>query len=144
METTAVLVNTLMRALESQDPKAPLTENDIDAIFTATQAKRYQRAVDAVNQGRHTNSASIRETFFSKIFVDYFFPRFGQSLIFSLIVKNTLSGPFLDGIPVPARYIEANERYEQRSQSRDWMFWGLILLRGGALITSLYHSYTLM
>lgn len=92
METAAVLLNALVPALEIKNGSQPLTENDIDAIFTKVQAERYQRVVDAVNQGRRMNSASIKETFFSRIFVDYFFPLFGQSLIFNLLVNNTLSG----------------------------------------------------
>lgn len=100
--------------------------------------------MDAVNQGRHTSSASIKETFFSKIFVDYFFPRFGQSLIFSLIVKNTLSGPCIEGIPFPERYVEANKRYEERSRNRGWMFWSALFIGSGVLGVILYTNLRLL
>ncbi|WXC50617.1 hypothetical protein QX201_010294 [Fusarium graminearum] len=138
METAAVLVNTLVDALQDQDAKGSLTECEIDAIFTDVQANRFQRAVDAVNQGRRTNSASIKETLFSKIFVDYFFPRFGQSLIFSLIVKNTMSGPCIARLPVPERYIMAVERHQRRNPKKNWTTWTLMSLGAGFLFVFMF------
>lgn len=138
METAAVLVNTLVDALQDQDAKGSLTEGEIDAIFADVQAKRFQRAVDAVNQGRQTNSASIKETCFSKIFVDYFFPRFGQSLIFSLIVKNTMSGPCIARLPVPERYIMAVERHQRRNPKKNWTTWTLMSLGAGFLFVFMF------
>lgn len=108
-------------------------ESDVDTIFAEVQAKRYQRAVDAVNLGRRTNSASVEETFLSKIFVDYFFPRFGQSLILRLIVENTLSGPCVTDLPVPQRYQKAVEREKERALGRASMSWRFVLIGGGVL-----------
>ncbi|RGP62628.1 FAD binding domain-containing protein [Fusarium sporotrichioides] len=133
METAAVLVNNLVAALQDQDAKKSLTECDIDAIFADVQATRYQRAVDAMNQGRHTNSASIKETFFSKIFVDHFFPRFGQSLILKLIIKNTMTGPCIERLPLPERYTTAIERHQKRNPKKNWTVWGLMSLGASCL-----------
>ncbi|KAM0324543.1 hypothetical protein ACHAQA_007928 [Verticillium albo-atrum] len=139
METAAVLVNTLRRELKNK-PEGKLTETDVDTILAEVQASRFDRVVAAVNQGRHTNSTSIKETLVSKIFVDYFFPRFGQSLIFSLVVKNTLSGPVIDDIPVPARYREALARHEATKAKTSWMFWTWISLGAGLLTTIMYSN----
>ncbi|KAL6914853.1 hypothetical protein FSST1_012613 [Fusarium sambucinum] len=141
METAAVLVNRLVATLQDQDSKESLTECDIDEIFADVQTKRFQRAVDAVNQGRQTNSASIKETLFSKIFVDYFFPRFGQSLIFSLIVKNTTSGPYIARLPLPQRYTMAIERHQKRNPKRNWTAWSFMSLGVGVLVIFMYARF---
>ncbi|XEV07241.1 hypothetical protein FSHL1_012528 [Fusarium sambucinum] len=141
METAAVLVNRLVATLQDQDAKESLTECDIDEIFADVQTKRFQRAVDAVNQGRQTNSASIKETFFSKIFVDYFFPRFGQSLIFSLIVKNTTSAPYIARLPLPPRYTIAIERHQKRNPKRNWTAWSFMSLGVGVIVIFMYARF---
>ncbi|KAL9943127.1 hypothetical protein D7B24_007388 [Verticillium nonalfalfae] len=141
METSAVLVNALRRKLKETSCNAKLTESDISAIFAEAQEARFGRAMAAVNQGRHTNDASIKETFFSKIFVDYFFPRYGQWMIFSLIVKNTAGAPTIDDIPVPTRYLEAVARYERNnpSTSTGWKVWSFVSI-GVALITGFFYT----
>ncbi|OBR05279.1 FAD binding domain-containing protein [Colletotrichum higginsianum IMI 349063] len=143
METAAVLVNALRRELEKthSEGRAELAEADIEAVFAEAQEKRFGRAEGAVSQGRHTNSASIKETLFSKVFVDYFFPRYGQSLIFSLIVKNTASGPVVEGIPVPPRYEAAVARHEaaQKGKGPSWTLWSMLTL-GAGLLTAVCYS----
>lgn len=141
METSAVLVNVLRQKLHSKAPGSKLAESDITAVFAETQETRFPRAVAAVNQGRHTNSASIKETLLSKMFVDYFFPRFGNRMTFSLIVKNTLAAPRIDGVPLPERYREAIARYEA-SHARTgagWKTWSFLSL-GVAVGASLVYT----
>jgi hypothetical protein len=144
LETAAVLVNTLIPALKARGAsKVSLTQPDIDAIFTRTQETRFQRAVDAVNQGRHTTSASIKETFFSKFFVDYFFPYFGQSLIFSLIVKNTMRGPCIADLPIPERHAKAIERHNNLDNQRfrkSWITWSILSSAAGILFVIIYSN----
>jgi hypothetical protein len=147
LETAAVLVNTLIPALKAcSDSKGSLTQPEIDAIFTRTQETRFQRAVYAVNQGRHTTSASIKETFFSKLFVDWFFPCFGQSLIFSLVVKNTLSGPYLKDLPMPERHATAMERHSNLNNPgprKSWITWSILSSVVGILFVVIYSKFGL-
>jgi hypothetical protein len=139
LETAAVLVNTLVPALEGKNSDQPLTESDIDAIFSKVQAKRYKRSLDAVKQGRLTNSASIKETFLSRMFVDYFFPLFGHSMVFSLIVQNTTSGPCIAGLPVPKRYANAIERHDRRtSAKKGWIFWSVVSMGAACFLALVY------
>jgi len=140
LETAAILVNTLVPALESKNGDQPLTESDIDAIFSKVQVKRYKRSLDAVKQGRLTNSASIKETFLSRMFVDYFFPLFGHSMVFNLIVQNTTSGPCIAGLPVPKRYSNAIERHDRRtSAKKGWIFWSAVSM-GAACFFALGYT----
>ncbi|KAH7087118.1 hypothetical protein FB567DRAFT_629141 [Paraphoma chrysanthemicola] len=143
METAAVLVNMLLPKLRAKKSAETLTEDEIDSIFSGVQATRFQRAVDAVNQGRQTNSASIKETIFSRIFVNHFFPRFGQSLIFSLIVKNTMSGPVVHDLPIPSRHRIALERHERENPGRSWVLWSFLSLGAGVLATLVYSSVSM-
>ncbi|KAL4816218.1 hypothetical protein BDW67DRAFT_185042 [Aspergillus spinulosporus] len=138
LETAAVLVNTLLPVLKAKDSKDLPTESDIDTIFAKVQAKRFKRAVDALNQGRQTNKASIKETFFSKIFVDYFFPLFGQKLIFHLIIKNTMSSSYIDSLPIPARYTKAIARHQKHDPKRGWVIWILMSVGAGALVAFMH------
>jgi hypothetical protein len=139
LETAAVLVNTLVPAFEGKNSDQPLTESDIDAIFSKVQAKRYKRSLDAVKQGRLTNSASIKETFLSRMFVDYFFPLFGHSMVFSLIVQNTTSGPCIAGLPVPKRYANAIERHDRRtSAKKGWIFWSVVSMGAACFLALVY------
>lgn len=140
METAAVLVNMLVSALNAKDAKESLTEDELNSVFTNVHTKRFQRAVDAVNQGRQTTSASIKETFFSRIFVNHFFPRFGQSLIFSLIVKNTLTGPVIQDLPIPTRHKNATVRHERLKSGKSWILWSLISIGAGVLATFMYST----
>ncbi|KAK4159880.1 hypothetical protein QBC43DRAFT_347626 [Cladorrhinum sp. PSN259] len=123
METTAVLVNTLVPALQQQHDKEGgwLTESDIEGIFSSVQAQRFKRAAEAVTGGRRSNSASIRETFVSKLFIEHFFPRFGQRMIFSGLVKDTMSAAYLTVLPLPERYTAAVQRHE--AKKNPWLFW---------------------
>ncbi|KAK1710004.1 uncharacterized protein BDZ83DRAFT_757651 [Colletotrichum acutatum] len=139
METAAVLVNTLRRRMANQTSKENLNEDDIESVFAEVQAKRFSRVEDAVNQGCRTTAASIKETFFSRLFVDYFFPRFGQSLIWSLVIKNTETGPTIDDIPIPARYEKAIIRHRETTNKRSWSFWSLVTL-GPCILTLLAYS----
>ncbi|KAF2010913.1 FAD/NAD(P)-binding domain-containing protein [Aaosphaeria arxii CBS 175.79] len=139
METSAVLTNSLVATIKAHGSDTPLNEEDITAMFTDIQAKRFQRAVDAVNQGRKTNSASIKETVASRIFVNHFFPRFGQSLIFKLVIKNTLTGPVIEDLPLPSRHSEALERHKM-THSRKWpVFWSFISVGVGLFSILLYN-----
>ncbi|KAH7377289.1 hypothetical protein BKA66DRAFT_513594 [Pyrenochaeta sp. MPI-SDFR-AT-0127] len=140
METAAVLVNTLLPVLKAKEVGESLTEDEIESIFADLQAKRFQRAVDAVNQGRQTNSASIKETFFSRIFVNHFFPRFGQSLIFKLIIKNTSTGPMIQDLPIPPRHKNAIVRHERLNSGKSWILWSLISIGAGVLATFMYST----
>lgn len=87
METAAVLVNNLLLKLKCVPGEKGLSESDVENIFAKTQETRFASAVAAMEQGRQTTAASIKDTFTSRIFVDWFFPYFGQSLIMHLIVK---------------------------------------------------------
>ncbi|EGY18401.1 FAD binding domain-containing protein [Verticillium dahliae VdLs.17] len=86
MKTSAVLVNALRRKLKDTSHDAKLTESDISDIFAEAQEARFGRAIAA-------------------IVVDYFFPRYGQRMIFSLIVKTTAGAPTIDDIPVLTRHV---------------------------------------
>ncbi|KAJ3503677.1 hypothetical protein NLJ89_g8326 [Agrocybe chaxingu] len=123
MESAAVLVNTLRQRMGILSADEKLSEDDIESIFADVQAKRFSRAVDAVNQGRRTTAASIKDTLFSRLFVDWFFPRFGQRLIFRLVIKNTETGPVIDGLPVPKRYEDAISRHKATIPKSNWMIW---------------------
>ncbi|CAG5185734.1 uncharacterized protein ALTATR162_LOCUS11390 [Alternaria atra] len=106
IETAAVLTNTLLAAARVQETEKPFTEeeeDDIISIFTEVQAHQFKRAVKAVDQGRMMNYMTVKETLRSRVFVNYFFPRFGQSTILNPWVKSPLNGPMINDLPVPAR-----------------------------------------
>ncbi|KAF5628110.1 FAD binding domain protein [Fusarium tjaetaba] len=71
IETSAVLLNTLLRRL---DDTSKLSEQDIEDVFAEVQTKRFARAANALEQGRHTSSISTRDTFASRFFVHYLLP----------------------------------------------------------------------
>ncbi|KXH41096.1 hypothetical protein CSIM01_03302 [Colletotrichum simmondsii] len=110
METAAVLVNTLRRKMANQSSKGNLNEDDIESVFAEVQAKRFSRVEDAVNQGRRTTAASIKETFFSRLF------------------KNTETGPTIDDIPTLARYEKAIIRHRETTNKLSWSLWNLVAL----------------
>lgn len=123
METPAVLVNNLLLKLKCAPGEKGLSESDVEDIFAKTQEMRFASAVAAMEQGRQTTAASIKDTFTSRIFVDWFFPYFGQSLIMHFIVKNTESGKMIDVLPIPNRYTDAiqNQMAMQAGKaSRRW------------------------
>ncbi|RSM08654.1 hypothetical protein CEP52_004613 [Fusarium oligoseptatum] len=63
METAAILVNTLRHRMTNLPTDQKLSNDDIESVFADVQANRFSRAVDAVNQGRRTTAASIKDTF---------------------------------------------------------------------------------
>ncbi|RYO53648.1 hypothetical protein AA0116_g10503 [Alternaria tenuissima] len=126
IETAAVLTNTLLTAVQAKEPEKSFTEDDIVSIFTEVQAAQFNRAVAAVNQGRMMNSITVKETLRSRMFINYFFPRFGQGMIFKTWVKSTINGPLINNLPVPARYVSAVGRYANACPGRWRFLWSLI------------------
>lgn len=100
IETSAVLLNTLLRRL---DDTSELSERDIEDVFAKVQTNRFARAANALEQGRHTSSFSTRDTFASRIFVHYLLPWFGDRIIMWLAVKNAETGPVIERLPLPKR-----------------------------------------
>ncbi|RYO66870.1 hypothetical protein AA0113_g4951 [Alternaria arborescens] len=131
IETAAVLTNTLLTAVQAKEPGKSFTEHDIVSIFTEVQAAQFNRAVAAVNQGRMMNSITVKETLRSRMFINYFFPRFGQGMIFKTWVNSTLSGPLINNLPVPARYVSAVGRYADAYSGRWRSLWSLIPMSVG-------------
>ncbi|KAK2686996.1 hypothetical protein QWA68_013598 [Fusarium oxysporum] len=101
IETSAVLLNTLLRRL---DDTSKLSEQDIEDVFAKVQTNRFARAANALEQGRHTSSISTRDTFASRIFVHYLLPWFGDRIIIWLAVKHAETGPVIERLPVPKRH----------------------------------------
>ncbi|CAN9409034.1 unnamed protein product [Alternaria alternata] len=126
IETAAVLTNTLLTAVQAKKPGKSFTEDDIISIFTEVQAAQFDRAVAAVNQGRMMNSITVKETLRSRIFINYFFPRFGQGMIFKTWVNSTISGPLINNLPLPARYVSAVGCYANACSGRWRFLWSLI------------------
>ncbi|EGU80925.1 hypothetical protein FOXB_08551 [Fusarium oxysporum f. sp. conglutinans Fo5176] len=100
IETSAVLLNTLLRRL---DDTSKLSEQDIEDVFAKVQTNRFARAANALEQGRHTSSISTRDTFASRIFVHYLLPWFGDRIIMWLAVKHAETGPVIERLPLPKR-----------------------------------------
>ncbi|KAF6831150.1 FAD binding domain-containing protein [Colletotrichum musicola] len=140
METAAVLVNVLRQKMAQGHPGAPLSEKDIEDVFEGVQEKQFDRVSAAVDQGRRTNSISIKDTLLSRIFVDHFFARFGQSLIFRLIIANAESGPIIEGLPVPPRHAKALACHREKSRKGGWVTWGFRPLGVGFMAILVYYS----
>lgn len=140
IETAAVLVNTLRQKLSSSIDET-LDEDALEGLFADFQAQRFSRVVAAMNQGRRTTSVSIKDTLLSRIFVDFFFTRFGQGLIYKLIVDNTNTGPVVDDLPVPKRHQDANLAHlALEPKGNNWMLWGLGSLGVGIAATVVYST----
>lgn len=77
IETAAALVNNLLLKLMYVPGEKWLSESDVENISAKTQETRFASAVAAMEQGRQTKAASIKDTFIPRIFVDWFFPNFG-------------------------------------------------------------------
>jgi hypothetical protein len=127
----AVLTNTLLTAVQAKEPGKSFTEDDVISIFTEVQAAQFNRAVAAVNQGRMMNSITVKETLRSCMFINYFFPRFGQGMIFKTWVNSTPNGPLINNLPVPARYVSAVGRYADAYSGRWRSLWSLISMSVG-------------
>lgn len=94
-----------------------LNEDD----FREVQATRFSRVSPTVDQGRRTCSVSMKDTTLSRTFVDYSLG--SDRLIFSLIVKNTNTGPTIDGIPVPKRQTQADSCQEGQKEGSRGTMW---------------------
>lgn len=123
METAAVLVNELRRKLDLRSINGSLSKDEIENIFTRVQARRFNRALDAVKQGRRTNSLSTRDTFLARLFVHHFFPRFGHRLIMSLIINNFKTSPLIENLDVPQRRIVSPLHNAARNHIKGWGLW---------------------
>ncbi|RYN26005.1 hypothetical protein AA0112_g8345 [Alternaria arborescens] len=131
IETAAVLTTTLLIAVQAKEPGKSFMEEDVISIFTEVQAAQFNRAVAAVNQGRMMNPITVKETLRSRMFINYFFPRFGQGMIFKTWVDSTLNGPLINNLPVPARYVSTVSRYADAYSGRWRSLWSLIPMSVG-------------
>ncbi|KAK0721257.1 hypothetical protein B0T21DRAFT_49734 [Apiosordaria backusii] len=102
IETSAVLVNTLLRKLDQSCSN--LSEEDADLVFAEVQRTRFARAASALEQGRRTSSISMRDTLLSRLFVHYLLPWFGDRIIMWLAVKHAETGPVIERLPLPNRH----------------------------------------
>ncbi|GAP87177.1 putative FAD binding domain-containing protein [Rosellinia necatrix] len=123
METAAVLVNELRRKLGPDSRNGGLSEAEIESIFTDVQAGRFNRAWDAVKQGRRTNSLSTRNTLLARLFVHHFFPRFGDRLIMKLVINNFRASPLIENLAVPQRCIISPSHNRAGYAINGWGLW---------------------
>lgn len=80
-----------------------LSEGDIDAVFSEVQAGRFARAAASLEQGRRTSWLSMRDTVYSRLFVHYLFPWFGDRINMWFAVTYAETGPVVEKLPLPCR-----------------------------------------
>jgi 2-polyprenyl-6-methoxyphenol hydroxylase-like FAD-dependent oxidoreductase len=139
IETAVVLANHLKNRTGRLSRGETLSEDALERLFANFQEQRFRRVVAAMEQGRRTTSVSIKDTLISRLFVDHFFARFGQGLIYRLIIKNTDTAPLIEGIPTPKRHLDANLAHlASNSGNVNWRMWGVGLLSAGLFAIYVY------
>ncbi|OLN94167.1 FAD-dependent urate hydroxylase 5 [Colletotrichum chlorophyti] len=125
MESAAHLVNALARIDASANLPTP---ESIEAALSEVHARRSHRAEAMMKSGRRNGAILCQEFPFAKHVIRLVLPLLGDNVLFRDMLKYALSGPRVEGLPVPARphatpYLDELPPRGQGSGVFDWVAW---------------------
>ncbi|KAI0882424.1 uncharacterized protein GGS22DRAFT_43895 [Annulohypoxylon maeteangense] len=100
IETSAVLLNSILQQL---DQSSKPSEEEVEATFAEVQTNRFDRATNALEQGRTISSLFMRDSLASRLFVCYIYPWFGERIMMRLAFNHAKTGPVIERLPLPNR-----------------------------------------
>ncbi|KAF4451638.1 FAD binding domain-containing [Fusarium albosuccineum] len=133
MESAVALVNALSSRLQNTQNLSP---DDIEAVFSEVQSRRFRRAEDIVKEGEMIQSIVNQQYPFSALMIKYLVPVFGDRLFFDGWLKNSVGGLRVEGLPFPQRSKNKafkDELMTTNSDGRYWKFWSITIGLGSLL-----------